>query len=474
MPDPSITRQELAGLFLFEEFSPEQLDWLIARGEVVTHPAGSTLHAAKDRAAWLYVLLEGRVQMRRDIAGEEVVVNETDQVGAYMGAVRSYVAGGEGMYESTVVTVTPARLFRLSSEDFAELMRRWFPMALHLLDGLYIGISRTQSRLREREKLLALGSLSAKLTHELNNPAAAASRAAGQLRQRVGQLRHKLQLLAEGRVDPAIMATLVHLGEEAVERAAKAPRLSALKESEAEEQLSDWLEDRDIVGAWVLAPVFVAAGLDVAWLEEVAGALAPIDPGHGLSWLAGTIEIEMLLDEVESATGRITTLVAAAKQYSHVDRAPTEAMDLTEGLESTVTLMGHKLTGIEVQRDYDPDLGQVVIRPAELNQVWTNLLDNAADALGGSGTITLRSSRDGEMACVSVTDDGPGIPDDVLPQIFEAFFTTKPSGGGTGVGLEISKRIVEQVHGGTLSVDTGPAGTTFTVCLPVAGAADAR
>jgi signal transduction histidine kinase len=348
-------------------------------------------------------------------------------------------------------------------------MRTWFPMAVHLLDGLFLGVRNAEATVRQREHLAQLGTLSANLAHELNNPAAAASRAAGQLRERVAAMRHKLAAIADGTVTPAAMAKLVACQEAAVELSAKnrgVPR-TAVQEADLEDALVDRLDELGVPGGYDLAPVFVSAGLDVAWLDSVVGTVGSHPLDGGLRWLAYTLETESLMDEIEDSTTRIGTLVTAVKQYSSIDSASVQEVDVHPGLDSTVVMLGHKLQGVQVVREYDRSLPRVPAYPAELNQVWTNLIDNAADAMDGHGRLLLRTRRDGDELVVEVADDGPGIPEAVQPRVYEAFFTTKAAGQGSGLGLDNAQRIVRKRHHGTLTFTTGPDGTVFRVGLPI-------
>jgi signal transduction histidine kinase len=342
------------------------------------------------------------------------------------------------------------------------------PLAVHLLDGLWIGVRTSEATLRQHEHLARLGTLSANLAHELNNPRQqpCGRPAAARARRRDAP---KLGMIASGPVDREAIAQLVAAQERSVELAAKSRRrLTAVEEADLEDELSDRMEELGVAGALDLAPVFVAAGLGVDWLEDVAGSLRGPALEGPLRWMAYTVETENLMDEIEEATGRISTLVAAVKQYSYMDSAARQDVDLHPGLDSTVVMLGHKLAGVEVVREYDADLPRVPAYGAELNQVWTNLIDNAADAMGGSGRLVLRTCRDGDDAVgVDVEDAGPGIPEEVQPHVFRAFFTTKAPGDGSGLGLDGAKRIVEQRHGGSLSFTTGPGGTTFRVRLPL-------
>jgi signal transduction histidine kinase len=462
------TREDLRTLFLFEALTDAQLDWIAERGELRTYDTGAVVSREGDPATHLYVLLEGGLRLSRLVNGDDLVINESTQRGAYSGAIRAYVET-DALYGGSVTTTQPSRFFRLPGADFAEMMSSWFPMAVHLLDGLYVGIRNSEGQVRQREHLANLGTLSANLAHELNNPASATVRAASQLRTRVAGMRHKLGLVASGKADPRSIAQLVELQERAVERAAKADvQLGPLEASDAEDELADQLEALGVTGAFELAPVYVAAGLDAAWIEEVARTVAPEPPEGALRWLAYTLETEALMDEIEEASSRISQLVAAVKQYSYMDSAGMQEVELVPGLDSTVVMLGGKLRGITVVKDVEPDPPKVMAFPAELNQVWTNLIDNAAHALGGTGTLTLRLRRDGDDAVVvEVADDGPGIAPEVLPRIWDAFFTTKPPGEGSGLGLDNARRIVERRHHGTIDVDTGPDGTTFRVRLPL-------
>ena len=458
---------ELRTLFLFEGLSDEQLQWIAERSEVRTFDTGAVICREGEPAEALWVLLDGRIRLSRVASGEDTVMNETSHRGAYAGAVRAYSETASQTYLSTLVATQPTRLMRIAATDFGAFVRTELPMAVHLLDGLYMGIRSTEATVRQREHLAQLGTLSANLAHELNNPAAAAVRATGQLRTRVAGMRHKLGMIAEAGLDAELIARLIALQEAAVERAAKDREpLTALEEADLEDELVERMDALGVTAPHDLAPVFAAAGLDTAWLDAVVEEV-----GHesvdALRWLGYTLETEALMDEIEDATSRISTLVAAVKQYSYLDQATHQDVDLHPGLDSTVVMLGHKLSGVTVERDYDRTLPQVPAYAAELNQVWTNLIDNAVDAMDGRGVLRLRTSRDGDFAAVEVTDDGSGVPDTVRDRIFDPFVTTKPAGKGSGLGLENAKRIVERRHGGTLSFTTGPDGTTFTVRLPL-------
>jgi signal transduction histidine kinase len=340
-------------------------------------------------------------------------------------------------------------------------------MAVHLLEGLFFGGRKTSEAIGQRERLLALGSLTAGLTHELNNPAAAAVRATSSLRERVAGMRGKLRMLAGGKWEPAELQALIELQQRAAEQVAKAPQLDPMATSDAEDEVTDWLEDHGCRDAWMTAPVFVQGGIGTAWLEQVLATVGPDMIEPALRWLNYTIETELLMNEIEDATTRVSTLVGAAKQYSQLDRAPYQVIDVHELLSSTLLMMSAKLTGITVVKQYDKTLPKIPAYAAELNQVWTNLIENAAQAMNGEGTLTIRTERDEDRVLVEIGDTGPGIPADIQKRIFEPFFTTKAVGVGTGLGLDIAWRIIVNKHHGDLQVESVPGDTRFQVRLPL-------
>ncbi|WP_426567606.1 ATP-binding protein [Streptomyces canus] len=462
---------EISSLFLFEKLSPEQLGRLCGEGRVERFEAGP-VYTEGDPATCFYVMLEGTVVLYRRVGGDDVEVSRTSQRGVYGGAMQAYLGDRvPQVYNNTMRVTEPTRFFVLPAQSFADIMQEWFPMAAHLLEGLFFGSKNTQRAVGQRERLLALGSLSAGLTHELNNPAAAAVRATATLRERVAKMRHKLAVIAQGPYSREALAELIDIQERTAERVAKAPALSPLEASDREDELTDWLDDHGIPEGWRIAPTFVQAGLDVDWLEQVAAAVdEDILPG-AIGWLNYTVETELLMDEIDDSTNRISHLVDAAKQYSQLDRAPYRVVDVHELLDSTLLMLSGKIgQRIQVVKDYDRTVPSVPAYPAELNQVWTNLVDNAVFAInsaGGEGTVTVRTAREGDRLLVEFRDTGPGIPADIRSRIFDPFFTTKPVGEGTGLGLDISWRIVVNKHHGSLQVESVPGDTRFQVLLPL-------
>jgi signal transduction histidine kinase len=459
---------ELRTLFLFEKLTDEQLAWLCQHGHVEAIEPGP-LYAEGDPASCFYVLLSGTLVMSRRVGADDVEVNRTSERGVYAGAFNAYLGDRvPQVYNNSMRVTELSQFFVLEAEDFAKLMNEWFPMPVHLLEGLFFGTKNTQQVVGQRERLLALGSLSAGLTHELNNPAAAAVRATAALRERVAGMRHKLGMIGAGKFNKATLATLVELQERAVELVAKAPTLTPMEASDREDAISDWLDDHNIAGGWDIAPVFVQAGLDINWLNNVEATVGDDTLEPALRWLNYTVETELLMNEIEDSTTRISTLVGAAKQYSQMDRAPYQVVDVHELLDSTLMMLGGKIPpGITVVKDYDRSLPKIPAYAGELNQVWTNLIDNAVSAMGDTGTLTVRTMLDHDHLIVEFHDTGPGVPPEIKDRIFEPFFTTKPVGEGTGLGLDISWRIVANKHHGAIQVESVPGDTSFRVWLPL-------
>jgi signal transduction histidine kinase len=463
-----IPPDELRGLFLFENLDGEQLRWVCEHSDVVDVPAGHELATEGESADCFFVLLDGALVMLRQVGAEQVEISRTDYRGSYCGAVQFYLGDQiDQIYAATVRTTADSTFLAIRARAFHDVFTAWYPMPVHLLQGMFLGQRNMKSVVDQRERLLALGKLSAGLTHELNNPAAAAGRAAHDLRDRVTHMRHKLAMIADGSLDRTQLKTLVEVQDEFVEKVRHAPDLSPLETSDAEDEISDWLDDHDIREGWQLAPIFVAGGLTVDDLDKVA-ANTPEDTLEGaIRWLSYTVETEGLLGEIIDSTQRISSLVNAAKQYSQMDRAPHQWLDLHEGLHATLVMLKPKLVGLSLVKEWDKSLPRLPGYPAELNQVWTNLIANAVDAMDGSGTLTIRTRRDGDCAVVEVEDTGPGIPPGIRSRIFEPFFTTKAVGHGTGLGLDVSFRVVVNRHHGDLRVESEPGRTVFRVTLPM-------
>ncbi|MDX2534274.1 ATP-binding protein [Streptomyces scabiei] len=463
---------EIGSLFLFERLSSEQIDRLCREGRVELFDPGPVFTEG-DAAVCFYVMIEGTVVMSRRVGGDDIEVSRTSQPGVYAGAVRAYVGDGKPQrYMNSLRVSEPTRFFVLPAESFATFMHEWFPMAVHLLEGLFLGSQTFQQAIGQRERLLALGSLSAGLTHELNNPAAAAVRATSSLRDRAAHMRHKLSAIASGPYRGDALKALLDLQERTAERVSKAPPLSPLEASDREDELADWLDDHGVQNGWKIAPTFVQGGLDIDWLEQIATAVDEREIlQSAIECLNYTVETELLMSEIEDSTARISHLVDAAKQYSQLDRAPYQVVDVHELLDSTLLMLSGKIgPQVKVVKEYDRSVPRIPAYPAELNQVWTNLIDNAVFAIrsaGGEGTLTVRTAVVRDRLLVEFRDTGPGVPAEVRGRIFDPFFTTKPVGEGTGLGLDISWRIVVNKHHGDLRVESVPGDTRFQVLLPL-------
>jgi signal transduction histidine kinase len=359
-------------------------------------------------------------------------------------------------------------VLRLDASRLRELVNHWFPLAGHLMSGLHRTARSIESTVRQRDALVTLGTLAAGLAHEINNPAAAASRTVDDLGEVCEALRETLARLAHDEIGAAQFAALDDLRRGTI---AQDP-IDALTLADRESDLASWLERHGVPDAWRLASALGAGGVDVEWCERAHAALDDGALTPGLQWVAATVSSVNLLSELKDAVRRISDLVAAVRSYSQLDRASQQRTDVRDGLESTLTMLGHKLKGgVAVVREY-ADLPQIDAYPGELNQVWTNLIDNAVDAMDGTGTLTVRTRLDAECVVVEVADTGSGMPPEVVARAFEPFFTTKDVGSGTGLGLDIARRIIVERHGGGIDIDSpahGGKGTVMRVSLPLRG-----
>jgi signal transduction histidine kinase len=467
---------ELRTLFLFESMSDEQLATLCENGHIATYEPGP-ICIEGEPATCFYVLIEGELVMSKRSAGDDIETNRTSLRGVYCGAWSAFDPNEDHLYEASVRVTKPSKFFVLDADAFGRFVQTEFPMAVHLLEGHKVGGMRTRKIIDQREKLLALGTITAGLTHQLNNPAGANARAVADLRDRVGKMRHKLAMLADGKFSPEALRVLISVQDEVAEQVAKSKsqEISALEASDREDQLGDWLEDHGIPGAWDYPSTFVEAGLDIDWLERVSASVDEVDASASLQgaigWLKYTIETELLMNQIAEASDRISALLAGAKQYSQMDRAPYQSANVHDLLRSTVMMFGDKIgkdKAVVLCKELDHSLPELLCYPGDLNQVFTNIIDNALQAMGGHGNLTFRTSRAGDDSIeVQICDDGPGVPEDLIERIFTPFFTTKAFGEGTGLGLDLAWRIVVEKHHGTLRVESKPGDTRFIIVLPL-------
>ncbi|MFI7706302.1 ATP-binding protein [Nonomuraea sp. NPDC049480] len=461
---------ELRKLFLFERLTDEQLTKLAGSGRVRTFQAGEDIVCQGEPAECFAVLIEGEVQMINEtVSAGTVAMPRTSQPGVYGGATSAYLGDrAPQTYQHTLRATAPSRIFLLQAKKFAYIVTEWFPMAMHLLDGMVSGGRLQREMIDRRQRLTALGTITAGLTHELNNPAAAAVRAVGELRSLIKTSRLQLAQLAEDGIPPEKLRTMIEWQEACTSNLGKQPQRSPLEISDAEDELGEALEELGVEDAWDLAPALVNAGFSTENLGKVRTKVGEDHAPAALRWLAEAIEISQMLNEVTEATERITTLIRSAKQYSQMDRAPFQQVDVHDLLDSTVAIFKGKIRpGITVVTDYDRTLPAIPCYAGELNQVWTNLIHNALDAMGETGTLTIRTAHDEDEAIIEIGDTGSGVPDAIKDRIFEPFFTTKTVGQGTGLGLDISYRIVAGRHGGEIKVRSVPGDTWFEVRLPL-------
>ena len=456
--------RELRAIPLFDGLSDEQLDELAEVGVDRPFAPGEELfHEGATADVW-WVLLEGSITLHRMLGSEENQLGTMSTPGQWAGGFAAW--DDFGIYHASGRGADHGRVLRVTAPDLRRLSGEWFAFGVHFIEGLANTVRRIESTARQREALVALGTLAAGLAHEINNPASAATRAVDALQTTSEALMASLGGLARQAITAEQFVALDLLRQEA---AATVTELDPLALADLEEELTDWFSDHDVEGDWLLAPPLAARGLDPAWCDRVVEVLGDGPIQSGFEWVANALSLTDLLGEVKEATGRVSDLVGAVRSYSQLDRASLQLTDVTEGLESTLVMLGHKIgADVAVVRDYDPAVPRIEVMAGELNQVWTNLIDNAVDAMGETGTLRVgtRYEPDGWVV-VEIGDSGAGLDEETRRHAFEPFFTTKPVGKGTGLGLDISRRIVVDRHGGEISIDSQPGDTVLRVRLPV-------
>jgi signal transduction histidine kinase len=464
MSEAPVTAEELRAVDLFEGLDDVELAEWVAVSRTYTVAPGEVIAEQGDEPPGLLLLLTGEAQaLMLDHGRSEPVGRQ--HAPTWIGAVAVLTGSDLGV---RMQAETACRMAIVAPEDFRRLAFAQPSIHRRVMQQVGPVMTRLTEIEQSRERLASLGTMAAGLAHELNNPAAAAQRAAAQLTEALDVIGSAMARFVEAGVEREEAEQLVRLQQEALAGAASCSALDALDASDAEEELLARLEALDVEEPWRLAEPLAIARVGDQWLERVAELAGPATDA-ALRWVAASLTAGRLAIELQESTERMSALVGAVKSYAYMDRGGLVEVDLHEGLETTLAVLGYKLkhTEIALVRDYDRTLPKLTVRGSELNQVWTNLLDNAIDALGERGTITIATRPDGPCAVVEITDDGPGVPDDLAPRIFDPFFTTKDVGQGTGLGLATARRIVVDRHEGSLTLETRPGRTTFSVRLPL-------
>jgi signal transduction histidine kinase len=459
---------DLRPIDLFDDLDDAALERWAATATIHTCARGERIRERESRDG-VVLLLDGRLEMLA-LDGEIEAIQGSQYAPTWIGAVPTMLGQPAPI---SLRAATEVRYASLPAEPFLELVRVERSVFLRVIGQMKPMLARVSQRQQQHDRLESLGTMAAGLAHELNNPASAAQRAAGDLSDALGVLAETVGVFVESGVEREQAGRLVALQQGAVERCRARTALSSLETADREDELGDALADLGAPSPWDLAATFAASGIepdDVREIGTVAGPLVvPV-----VRWIGATLAANQLVAELADSTKRMSDLVIAIKRYAYARPGEISEVDLREGIETTLTLLKHKLkhTTIEIVRDYDPALGPARVYSSELGQVWTNLLDNAIDALDGSGTITITTRLDGDCAEVDIADDGPGIPEAVRRRVFDPFFTTKDVGKGTGLGLDTARRIIVDLHHGSLTVESRtehPTGTIFRARFPLAG-----
>lgn len=452
------TLAELRSIPQFADLPDDQLAWFAERCELREYAAGDVLFTEGHAAQTMFLIFSGELHGRARNAPPDArpyIVADGDVAGT-LPFSRMTHWGGTGRI------IRPARIGSFPASGFPEMMRRMPALTPRLVQVMADRVRENTRTDLQRDKLLALGRLSAGLAHELNNPASAARRAADGLRRALRDVWERTAPLVTT-IGAASLERLAGCVDSLVPAGGESP----LARSDRDEEVARWLEQRGMVDAHLWAPTFAESGADITWMGALESEVPPDALQAVLAWTEATLRARQLTGLVESAADRISALVGAVKSYTYMDRSGTQAeVDLHAGLESTLLMLAHKLRGVRVERDYAADLPHIRGNGGELNQLWTNLLDNAADAVAGKGHITITTRQQGAEVCVDIADSGRGIPPALQEQVWEPFFTTKPIGQGTGLGLDIVRRIVV-AHGGHVRLRSEPGHTRVTVVLPI-------
>jgi len=457
------TSAELLRVPVFAGLPEEQIDWFLSQSREVGLKAGEVYARQGDPADAMFVILEGEVQWRGEFGGETFV--SSSKIGAVTGTLPY---SRMKQFTVTARAVANSRVLRFPADSFPDLIHKMPELAKRLVGVMADRIRESTRMEQQRERLAGLGKLSAGLAHELNNPASAAKRAAAQLRETLYRIKEASHELGRRELTPTQKAEIEKLEASFTQRDEPPP--DALTVSDLEDQIDSLLRSHGQNDLWQLAAELAQRGIKPVALESLFANLDAGSARAALVRIAASVEIASLLKEIESSTSRISDLVRAIKEYTFMDQSPVQNVDVVKSIETTLTILNHKLKrGVMVQRNYQTVPLLVNSFGSELNQVWTNLIDNAIDAMSGKGELRVRTYRDDGCVVVEIGDNGPGISAEIKPHIFEPFFTTKGVGEGTGLGLDMVQRIVKKHHG-NIQVDSQPGDTRFQVWLPLADA----
>jgi signal transduction histidine kinase len=466
-----VTAADLRPVDLFDDIDDAALSEWAAVAEWRTAAPGEVVIPGDEPARGLWCLLEGSLQtFVRD--GERLEPIGHQDAPTWIGAVPTLT---ETPITARMVALSAARLALIPATEFRRLALAHPAVHGKIMRQVRPVVSRFAAIQQNHERLAALGTMSAGLAHELNNPASAAKQAAGDLGEALNVIGAAIREFTDAGIEREDAARIADLRDQALRQCAEHDPLSALDAADAEDEMRERLEEVGVPDAWRLAEPLAAARLEADWLERLY-ALAGPATAAAIRWIVASLSAQRLVSDLRESTERMSSLIGAIKAYAYMDRGGVVEADVHEGLETTLKVLGHKLKHkeIEIRREYDRTLPQLTIYGSELNQVWTNLLANAIDAVGERGTITVRTRPDGECILVDIADTGPGIPPDIRSRVFEPFFTTKDVGSGTGLGLDTARRIVVERHGGTMTFDTSEQGTTFHVWLRLHPSSPAR